>query len=163
MIEEYGFPIMYVGAYLVGRFVSFQKMWRVKNVVDGDTVDMARGWYVLERVRFFGVDAPESSQPFGAESTKGLKKLCRGRAFCIDRKGSHAGRIVGDLFYFSIWRLKWFSLGEELLRRGMAHHETKYAPKATHFAKAQRFAQKQKRGLWRVKNPTTPSEWRNRK
>jgi micrococcal nuclease len=84
----------------------------VTRVVDGDTVVLDGG----ERVRVANINAPEIDEPLGLESRAAaielvLEKRVRIAAGARDRYG----RLVGDVL------LPDSSLGEELVRQGLAH------------------------------------------
>lgn len=51
---------------------------RVLAIVDGDTIDVALD-SGTERVRLYGIDAPEAEAPFGREATLALRKRVAGR------------------------------------------------------------------------------------
>jgi micrococcal nuclease len=48
--------------------------WLVTDIVDGDTLDVARGT-ILTRVRLIGINAPESDECWSEESTAALDEL----------------------------------------------------------------------------------------
>lgn len=52
---------------------------RVTNVVDGDTIKVLTQAGQNSEIRLEGIDAPESRQAFGAESTKNLANLISGK------------------------------------------------------------------------------------
>jgi micrococcal nuclease len=96
--------------------------WTVVNVVDGDTIDVARG-DDTDTVRLLGVDTPETHHPtqpvecFGPEATAYTDQHLRGRAVQLeadiegrDRYGRRLAYVVVDGERFN----------DELLRRGFA-------------------------------------------
>jgi len=74
---------------------------KVKRVLDGDTIEIEGG----ERVRYLGINAPESGQPFSTEATRENERLVAGRAVNLefdiqtqDRYGRLLAHIwVGDV------------------------------------------------------------------
>jgi micrococcal nuclease len=52
---------------------------KVTNVVDGDTIRVLTRAGQNSEIRLEGIDAPESRQAFGAESTKNLANLISGK------------------------------------------------------------------------------------
>jgi len=63
---------------------------RVLEVTDGDTVIVARAvgraGFEARRIRLLGIDAPEGTQPYGAESTAALSRLVMGKVIDVDMK-----------------------------------------------------------------------------
>ena len=72
----------------------------VVRVADGDTVTVGLDNGKRERIRFEGIDAPESSQTYGRESRKNLIDLLEKYGSCViveyDRRDNY-GRIVGKV------------------------------------------------------------------
>ncbi len=69
----------------------------IRNVVDGDTVELADG----RRVRLVGYDAYELSEPLGALARQELKSLCPGEAYLdVDdlEPRDRYGRVLGYLW-----------------------------------------------------------------
>lgn len=59
-------------------------------MLDGDTIDK-----VGERIRLFGIDAPEAREPGGSAATAFLRRLVQGRAVeCRQIDRDRYGRIV---------------------------------------------------------------------
>lgn len=80
-------------------------------VIDGDTIIVRK-----QRIRLFGIDAPEMEHPWGNKSKWTLIGLCRGKDIAIHPQGqlSHE-RIVAKCFLPD-----GRDLSEEMVRRGMA-------------------------------------------
>lgn len=69
---------------------------RVTQVVDGDTFRISS---TGERVRLWGLNAPEVSQPGGSVATAALSRLTSGQEpTCRQRDIDRFGRIVGQCF-----------------------------------------------------------------
>lgn len=69
---------------------------RVTKVVDGDTFWLDS---VDVRIRIWGLDAPETDEPDGSQSTAALSKLIAGQELsCRERDIDRYGRIVGQCF-----------------------------------------------------------------
>lgn len=111
--------------------------FRVSNVrvIDGDTVDVNIDlgfdvWTVKQRVRFFGLDAPEVRTRDLAEKAAGFKVkeyvegiLTSGVPIILESnefkpKGKF-GRILGTFWYQGA-NDEWYSLSEQLIRLNMA-------------------------------------------
>lgn len=116
---------------------------RVALVVDGDTVELADG----RRVRYIGVNTPETDQPYAADAETFNSALVAGRAVWLETDAQVSdsyGRLlayvwVGDTF-----------VNLELVRQGYAYAYTvppnvRYADA---FARAGQEARETGRGLW---------------
>ena len=62
----------------------------VQRVVDGDTVVLHGG----ERVRFIGVDAPETGEPGAAEASEFVRRLIEGETVWLEADGADRERFA---------------------------------------------------------------------
>lgn len=131
---------------------------RVVKVTDGDTVHIAiHGTSKHERLRFYGIDAPETKQAFGTEARHALAKLINGKMVRIEEQNrDRYGRIVGKVFYDGD------DIGLQMINLGMAWHYQAYC-KDPAYKSAQENAKRRSIGLWREKSPVPPWEFRKRK
>jgi len=133
---------------------------RVLAVADGDTVTVLDAQQRRHRVRLLGIDAPERAQPWGAESGAYLKtQVLQQEVQVFFAKTDRHGRLVGTL------RLQGQDLNLEMLRAGLAWHYKAYAIEQGwlerwRYARAERQAQREQRGLWADPAPTPPWEYR---
>jgi Staphylococcal nuclease homologue len=68
---------------------------RVTYITDGDTVDVKEADGQLGVIRLAGIDAPESAQPFGGESTRNLARLVAGQQIILEcGRAESYGRMV---------------------------------------------------------------------
>ena len=119
------------------------------SVHDGDTLRCGG-----ERVRLFGVDAPEvkrgqtPAEPFAYEARDELVRLTRGRVGCrfVDR--DRYGRFVGRC-----WSDASPDLNAALIRSGFASEYRRYSKGA--YAAPEAEARAAKRGLWRHRAPAS--------
>lgn len=130
---------------------------KVVSVTDGDTYDVRRSEGGKVTIRLYGVDAPESDQPYGRAATKTARRYVGGKSVRvtvedIDRYGRAVARIS----------LQGGDLGAMLIRDGMAWHYDRYAPNETEYARLEQQARNANRGLWSRPNPLPPWEWRDR-
>lgn len=119
------------------------------RVIDGDTLDIlsARG---RERVRIYGIDAPELKQEFGSKSKAYLQQLVLNQKLTIFYKDKDRyDRIIARI------TLRGEDVGRRLVSEGYA-----WAYWAKNYELEQMKAKEQKKGLWRGKNPKEPSKWR---
>ncbi len=128
----------------------------VVRVSDGDTMDVRLRDGSLVRVRLYGVDAPELSQPFGGEARRyaaaaALKRNVQVHQKDIDQYGRMVGRILVD----------GRDLGLELLQSGMVWWYRQYCDDPL-YGQAQDSARQQRRGLWGAPGeaPCPPWEYR---
>ena len=135
---------------------------RVVRVVDGDTIVIDRG-LGDERVRYIGIDTPESVKPdtpvefMAREASAANEALVAGREIVLERDVSDTDQ------YDRLLRYAWLREGDgwvfvnlELLRRGYAQVAT-YPPDVRWtdtFLAAQREARDAGLGLW---GPVTPA------
>lgn len=109
------------------------------------------------KVRLRGIDAPESSMPFGPEAKAMLQSLVEGQplhllVYTVDVYG----RIVADVFCN-----KGF-VQEILLKNGACWHYIAY-DKRPELAKWEQEARQKRLGLWSKANPKKPWEYRKDK
>lgn len=137
----------------------------VTKISDGDTITVLADDGQKYRVRFLGIDAPESQQKGGAQSRNYLEGLLDllGNDVTVeyDKKDKY-GRILGKVMAKSL------DLNLEQLESGHAWMYKQYAndlPLETRitYMRAEANAKAQRRGLWEEKNPTPPWEFRKAK
>ncbi|TSC53434.1 MAG: micrococcal nuclease [Parcubacteria group bacterium LiPW_39] len=146
---------------------SNENLFKVTRVIDGDTIEIEGG----ERVRYIGIDTPETVDPrqpvqcFGIEASKKNKDLVEGKMVRLEKDITDRDKYnrllryvwVGDLF-----------VNLELVKQGFAYSYS-YPPDIKYqdqLVKVQQEAREAKRGLWdacpddpRVSLPSaTPSQ-----
>ncbi|CAM8910308.1 unnamed protein product [Rhodiola kirilowii] len=109
------------------------------------------------RIRLRGIDAPESTMPYGKEAKAELLHLVEGKClrvfvYDVDRYG----RSVGDVYSNGIF------VQEAMLKKGMAWHYAAY-DKRPELANWELSARAKRVGLWASKNPQEPWEYRKNK
>ena len=125
------------------------KSYYVKRVIDGDTILLANG----ERVRYIGIDTPETKHPykavesFGKEAYTYNKKLVEKKRvrleFDVEKRDIYK-RLLAYVYVDNIF------VYAKLVEVGFAHVST-FPPNVLHqalFLKLQREARKEGRGLW---------------
>jgi micrococcal nuclease len=134
---------------------------RVVRVVDGDTLIIDRG-FGNERLRYIGMDAPESVKPgspvefMGKEASAANVALVDGREIVLERDVSETDRYDRLLRY--AWLRDgdaWLMVNLELVREGYAQVAT-YPPDVRwtdELRAAERSARDAGQGLW---GPATP-------
>lgn len=132
----------------------------VIRVTDGDSITIEDKMFVRSRVRLWGIDAPEYSQPYGRSARLYLSRMVRGVwVKVVDVEGGIVdrwGRIVGKVYVPSR-----FGVNYEMVRSGYAWWFEKYAPRDKRLRSLERQARKYKRGLWAAEvTPIAPWIWR---
>jgi endonuclease YncB( thermonuclease family) len=139
---------------------DFTLQGKVGRVLDGDTIELITSSSSKVKIRLLGIDAPESSQSFGKESTDNLKRLSDSRtvkAICIglDRYRRSLCKIVVDDS----------DLNLEQVRSGLAWHYKAYSSSQSKddqksYAVAEIYAQNSKIGLWEDEAQIPPWDFR---
>ncbi|MEK7593589.1 MAG: thermonuclease family protein [Patescibacteria group bacterium] len=125
---------------------------KVVRVVDGDTIDVEIGGKT-ERVRYIGIDTPETADPrkpvqcFGVEASKKNKELIEGKMVRLEKDITDRDKYKRLLRY--IW-LGDTLINQELVAQGFAKSysyppDIKYQDK---FVAAEKKAREDKLGLW---------------
>ncbi|NTW14708.1 MAG: thermonuclease family protein [Candidatus Moranbacteria bacterium] len=123
--------------------------FKVARVIDGDTIEIEGG----ERVRYIGMDTPESVTPgkpaecFGKDASEWNAALVEGKMVRLEKDTTDRdqyGRLLRYVYADDIF------VNEELVRLGFAYAtayppDTKYQDRMT---VAERYAESNKLGLW---------------
>ena len=135
----------------------------VVGISDGDTFK-ARCPYEQIRVRFAGIDAPESGQAFGRVAKQYLAQLIfRKHVRVAQSKATRSyGRIVAN-----VYDERGQDVGLMMVGAGLAWHYKRFAREQTPSARlaymrAEEVARAQTLGLWADPHAQPPWEWRHR-
>ena len=125
------------------------------GVADGDTCTILVNGKDRVRIRFYGIDAPESDQEFGKESKDYCTNLVFGKdlrvtALYKDKYGRTVGKVYQGNTYINL----------EMVKAGLAWHYVYYSKNDFDFANAEKEARAKKLGLWIQPNPLEPREYR---
>ena len=127
----------------------------VIGVADGDTIRVLDSGKTQHRIRFLGIDAPESSQAFGQKSKQYLSSLIFNKNVSIQyTEKDQYGRILGTVF------LEGENINLKMVQAGLAWHYVYFAKDNKELAEAEAKARKDKLGLWADANPTPPWDYR---
>jgi micrococcal nuclease len=130
---------------------------KVIRVTDGDTITILRE-KTQYKIRFAGIDAPESSQAYGNKSKLALGDYLKGKAVRVettekDRYGRNIGFVYANNSNVNNW----------MVQNGWAWHYKQYS-KDQKLSTLEIAARKQKLGLWAdSSNPIAPWEYRSLK
>jgi len=112
------------------------------RVIDGDTCILQNG----ERVRYYGINAPEKGDPQFNEATQANNKLVAGKEVRLepqDPSRDKEDRLLAYIFVDEIF------VNEELLRLGCAHIQRPLAAKyRDRLLRAQQTAREEGLGIW---------------
>jgi micrococcal nuclease len=124
------------------------------TVEDGDTLAFG-----AERVRFLCIDAPETDQPFGTESTALLQQLVEGKAVtCVGHFRDKYKRLLGFCYVREEGPRKYPSLNYQVARAGLAW--VPKSKKCSAFVDVAAEAKAKHLGLWADAAPMKPAQWR---
>lgn len=133
---------------------AFAWVGTVVKVSDGDTI-----WVEAEaqntKIRLYGIDAPESNQPYGAEAAMFLASISLGKSVTVieldtDRYGRSVANVVLD----------GVSLQESILEAGYAWVYPQHCKNCDEWQALQNKAISNQFGLWADPEPIPPWEWR---
>jgi micrococcal nuclease len=94
----------------------------VVHVTDGDTIVVLTDDKEQIRIRLYGIDAPESRQPFGSKATRFVRDIAALEIVEIDERYlDRYGRTIATVFLPD-----GTNLNEELVRVGLAWVYTRY-------------------------------------
>ena len=133
---------------------------KVTRVSDGDTIWVtdAAGRH---KIRLDKIDAPESDQAFGKESTQFLNDLVYGKKVEVRWTAKDKyGRILGVVYLEHEKGLVEVNL--TMVKNGCAWHYS-YHDNTPAYAEAEKDARKSRRGLWADETPVNPYQWRKSK
>lgn len=129
---------------------------QVVGVHDGDTLTVLADRRRL-RVRLTDIDAPELGQPFGKRAKAALSDLCFGKPAEIEFRGrDRYDRVLARV------TCNGRDANAEQVRLGYAWVYTRYAAADSPLYALEFDARAARRGLWSVREPTPPWEWRRR-
>ena len=131
---------------------------KVIGVTDGDTVKVLAEGNRQIKIRLYGVDAPESHQPYGSRSRRYVSDAVYGKTVQIEVTGNDKyGRTLGI-----ITTPDGKNLNRNLIANGMAWVYAQYCTRTecTDMTRAEKEARTKKIGLWADKTPIAPWEFR---
>lgn len=142
----------------------------VYKISDGDTIQVKDDLGTKVKIRFYGIDAPETEksnrktgkvskpgQPYGEEAFDALKGK-------IDRQRVRVEVMDIDRYKRAV-SVVWLgnrNINREMVREGFAWAYRQYLdrPHASEYIDAEEQSRKERRGLWQQANPQPPWEFR---
>ena len=132
---------------------------KVVKVADGDTITVLHDGE-QERIRLYGVDAPEKDQAFGQESKEFTASLVAGREVEVQRKDTDRyGRTV------ALVTVNGRSLNDSLVQEGYAWVYRQYCKESfcSTWLHEENAARSTKKGMWNDPHIIPPWEFRHPK
>lgn len=130
---------------------------KVVKIVDGDTFDLLTESNTTVRIRLNGIDCPERKQDYYQVCKDALAAYIFGKEVQLITRGKDRyTRTIADVFY------KNKNINLDMIRNGFGWHYKKYSSDPV-MAKAEQKARKAKIGLWQMKNPVAPWDYRKYK
>ena len=127
---------------------------RVIYIVDGDTFDLLTEDTVKIRIRLNGIDCPERRQDYYQVCKDALSGYIFGKNITLVTHGKDRWRrVIADVYVNKEY------INLKMVKNGFAWHFKKYS-KDTILAKAEETARKKKSGIWKMKNPEAPWNYR---
>lgn len=135
---------------------SEQKYFYVMKVYSGDQIRVVDIDGKQFDVRLYGIDAPETDQPCGKESTKHLMQLVKTKKFVHleDVRFFKDGNAEATIFLHGLYSNS--NINEAMVESGMAWDVSK----DSRYANEQKEAKTGRLGLWGFFPQIKPSEWR---
>lgn len=135
---------------------SFALDGYVVKVSDGDSFTI-KSYGKNVRIRMYGIDAPELKQRYGKEAKKYLEDLILGKK--VELKVLYEDRYIRKIARV-YYKSKEINL--EMLRSGNVWFYEYHAKNEKEYRRAYEEAKREKRGLWKDKNPENPRDFRLR-
>jgi len=128
---------------------------KVVKVTDGDTFTAAGSGGETITVRVWGIDAPESGQPYGPAATKVARRIIGGEMVDVYVQdtgpyGRHIGRV----------RAPYEGEARSLTLSGLAWHSRRY-PMSEALIGCEEQARAEEKNLWSQADPTPPWAYRD--
>ena len=127
---------------------------KVIKIVDGDTFDLLTENKITIRIRMNGIDCPERKQDFYKVSKDALAEYIFEKNINLITHGKDRyKRTIADVFY------KTENINLKMIQNGFAWHYKRYSSDPV-MAKSEEEARAAKIGLWEMKNPIAPWNYR---
>lgn len=143
---------------------------RVSKITDGDTIQVTDRQGTKVKIRFYGIDCPETEkinkktgqatkvgQPYGEEAFQALRGKLQGQTVRLEVMSSDQyQRLV------SVVHIGDRNINREMVAEGWAWAYRQYLdrPHASEYIQAEEGARRARKGLWQQNNPQPPWEFR---
>jgi len=134
---------------IVSYSVPPKKLYKVTNVIDGDTIEIEE----VGRVRLIGIDTPELSNPkecYSSESAQKLRELLENKSVEIEYDPTQGNLDKYDRDLLFVFNEHGQNINLEMIKLGYAFEYTYSKPYKyqSEFKLAEKSAQTSKLGLW---------------
>ena len=127
----------------------------VVAVTDGDTIQVLHDGTV-DRVRLWGIDAPESKQAFGTRAKQFVGDAAFAQEVAVKVRGlDRYKRVLGEVVLPD-----GRNLNHEIVRAGLAWWYVQFAKHDATLRALEQEARAARRGLWSEAGAVAPWEWR---
>jgi endonuclease YncB( thermonuclease family) len=143
--------------FLIWPLTAHAWVAKVVSISDGDTIKVFNAATGQEKIRLYGIDAPERGQPQGDAARTLLTSLVSGAVVDIE---SVSEDLYGNTVAI-VWEQK-KNVSQEMVRAGYAWVYRKYCdrPFCEYWLALEGEAKKNKVGLWQEADPVPPWMWR---
>jgi len=130
---------------------------KVVSISDGDTIKVYNTGNGQEKIRLYGVDAPEKGQKHGDDARTHLVSLVSGSVVEVEPVSED---MYGNTVAI-VWNQK-INISQEMVRSGYAWVYRKYCDKpfCESWSTLESEAKRKKIGLWQEADPVPPWMWR---
>lgn len=136
--------------------ISVKQTGRAVKIIDGDTFDLLTKEKKILRIRLYGIDCPERKQDFYQSAKKALAGYIFNKEVEVSITGRDRNRrMIGMVFCNAQ------NINLAMIKDGYAWHYKKYSAD-TAFAKAEKQARAERKGLWSKSNAIAPWEFRKK-
>lgn len=141
---------------VIGNNKTNLKSFKIVKIYDGDTITVLNENGEKQKIRFYGIDAPEKTQDDGIKALKILNNVIsvddtvKVDIVSKDRYGRLVGKIYKDDIYVNLYMLK----------NGGAWYYEEYAPNEIEFKKAFENAKENKIGIFSNNKIIKPGDYR---
>lgn len=129
--------------------LQWEGPFNVTYVVDGDTIDLSNGY----RVRFSGINTPETGECYYQEAKDALKEMVLGKEVYVESDLIDQGKYGRELRYVYIDD---FFVNGYLVEEGYAKVYDKYNESTKRYdelKEIEAIAKKENKGVWSCKDP----------
>jgi len=149
--------IILIVLFLIWPLPAHAWVAKVVSVSDGDTIKVFNAGRGQEKIRMYGVDAPERGQQNGDAARTHLVSLISGSVVEIEP--------VSEDMYGNTVAIVWnreMNISQEMVRAGYAWVYRKYCDKpfCEYWFTLESEAKRKKIGLWQESDPVPPWMWR---
>jgi endonuclease YncB( thermonuclease family) len=127
------------------------KAWTLIGCHDGDTCTIT-DHKITKNIRFFGIDAPESDQPYGTDAKLYVESLLKNHDIEIKCAGSSYNRPTCAIL------VNKQDVQAALVKKGLAMDYPRFS--RGRYTKLQEYAKQNRLGMWADANITSPFCWR---